>query len=488
MRAFEKYFAEVEKRMPELKARLKSGADEGRIRQAEKKTGFTFPEELKQLYLYADGECDEVQTGLFGGLDFLPLEEVEQEAEFFRQMDYELTAMGTAAVREGACLELARIPFAFDHNRCFLAVDLSPSGTGKKGQIITVDLEYDQSYLLAESLEEFFQKLSGWLEEGILVVEHTREECYIAEKTGHLFNSLDSLAVTDQSGAGMEMLPEGFWTKRYAGKLQDENKIPVGVLATEKRLLIKDEQISCRPLAHMINLKELILHDCVVTDFSVLAKLPQLQKLILVGCTLEDGSLSMLKNAPALKHLGLRRMNGTGLETLSGIKTLKSLYLSEMEGVCAEDIGSFVSLQELELEKNMFSGWDFLSGMKNLKILNLHDEPLPDLEFLKNLKKLTEFELYRNADQEEGLRYLPELKKLKRFLYPVKEIKVYEGCGSLEEIGFAPEVRSGFEVLSGTKVHSFTVCGKIENEELEYIADEVRKVISLSSFGSRSRV
>ena len=83
---------------------------------------------------------------------------------------------------------------------------------------------------------------------------------------------------------------------------------------------------------------------------------------------------------------------------------------------------------------------------------------------------------------------LPGPKKLKRFLYPVKEIKVYEGCGSLEEIGFAPKVRSGFEVLSGTKVHSFTVCGKIENEELGHIADEVRKVTSLSSFGSRSHM
>ena len=107
-------------------------------------------------------------------------------------------------------------------------------------------------------------------------------------------------------------------------------------LEKEKELLIKEKVIDCMPFAYMANMKELILHDCQLTNLGALARMPQLKKLIFARCTFDGQDLSVLSGAPALKELGLNVMSGAGLTELSGLKTLKCLQVRELTDIHVE--------------------------------------------------------------------------------------------------------------------------------------------------------
>lgn len=490
MKEMENYLSKLGENLPDLSGRFNIGADAGQWEDFEKSVSCKIPSELSELYKKMNGESSSVYTGFFAGLTFLPLETVLSEFEYFKSTDIELMVMGTNAIQEAPVEKLTWIPFAFDGSSAYLAMDLTPSKEGKNGQIITVDFEYDNCYLLADSLKDLFAKMTTWLQQGTLIIDKENGEPFISEKSGHLFNALDDLTMSeDKENEKLIALPDEFWKEQYkAVSAMGENgsaSVPLSCLVKEKKMWIREQELSCEPIAYMENVKELIFHDCKIENLHCIAQAPQLQKLIFARCTFCKEDLSVLSAAPKLKELSINVMDGAGLSALKDIKTLKCLNIRKITGVDEKTLSGFTKLQELSIEDMDIHDASFIGNMVGMKKLELGRLQLNDLDFLKNLKKLTEFELAMNAADETGLSALGSLTKLKSFIYPVRDLSIYKGHPSLIKVGFAKDVDKGFEVFAGSPVNSFTVIGTMDDNHGEQIRKEMEKYVNISSYGSR---
>lgn len=482
MKNLEKYLAEVKKRLPDIKERLNAGADEEQLRRLSLKMGCELPEELISLYQSFDGENLSKAPCFFAGLQFQPIEKILYDLDFFKSAQDELTAMGTRAIREEPMCKLDWVPFAFDGSRAWLVMDLSPAEGGTRGQIITVDYDRDCCYLLADGMDCLLGKMISWFEGGLLAIRsEDAGEPFILEKSGHLFNSLEELTASAEGREESEIsLPEGFWQERYK-----QSSVLVSRLAKEKKMMLKAKEIDCAPFAYMENMKELILHDCHLKNLSAIARMPQLKKLIFVSCTFDGEQLSALAGAPALKELSLNVMSGAGLAGLSGLESLKSLRVRALTDMRIEELSGFTALWELGIENMGLRDATFIGGLKNLKKLDLCGSELMDLDFLKYLTKLTEFTLTKPAEREEGLSAVSGLTKLKEFIYPVRDISIYKGHGTLECVGMDASVTEGFEVFAGSKVESFTLFGNVPDGQPERIKEQMEKYVKIRSWAVR---
>ncbi len=429
MNHMDRYLAELQKKIPDIEGRLNAGAGEEQFEQLARKAGCGLPAELLELYRRFDGEDMAGNTGFFAGLQFLSLEKMLSDFSFFRGVEDEMTAMGTKAIREEPVSGLCWLPIAYDCARAWLVMDLSPAEEGKAGQIITLDYDMDRCYLLADSLDDLFAKMTAWLRQGILIVDaESFEEPILMERTGHLFNSLEELTApeTAEPAPGIP-LPGDFWTQRYG-----QPEVPLSRLEKEKTMLIQDQNIDCTLFARMGNLKELILHRCRLVN--------------------------------ALRRLQLRKVY-------------------DLE---PEELSAFRGLWELSMEAEGKHDGTFLGKLKKLKKLDLHRSAMNNLDFLKDLAGLTEFCLAEPAENEDGLSAVRALPKLKEFVYPVKDLSIYKGHPTLESIGMAAGATHGFEALEGTRVNQFTVIGKVTDGELQEIKMHTEKYVRLRAYGSRS--
>ncbi len=481
MKYLDRYLEEVKKGIPDIETRLNAGADEGRLEQLAGKAGGVLPVQLLELYRQFDGEDMTRWTGFLAGLQFLPLGKVLSDFTFFQGVEDEMTAMGTEAVMEEPLCELTWIPIAYDCARAWLVVDLTPAEGGTVGQVIALDYDSDHCYLLADSLDGLFEKMTAWLRQGILTIDaESFEDPMITERSGHLFNSLEELTSPVGKGADpLIPLPGGFWQKHYG-----QQEVPLSRLEKEKIMLIQKEDIDCALFAHMGNLKELVLHGCNLVNASGLAHAPKLKKLIFAECSFTGDQLSVLSKAPALKELGLNVMSAAGLSGLKGLKTLRSLRLRKVTDFSPEELAGFTGLWELGYDNPEKLEGASLEKLKNLKRLDLHHNTMENLDFLAGLTKLIHFHLAEPAGNEDGLAAVRNLTKLKEFLYPVKDLSVYKSHPALESIGMAAGVRHGFEAFEGSRVNSFTVLGRAPREEMEDVKKQMGKYVKIYSYGS----
>lgn len=483
--AFNNYVSSV----PIVKEGLSEGASDEEIGTLLDGIGRNNTEEIAELLKFANGEKEENNTGVIAGLYLLSSKQILSEYAYFKECGIEFTSIGTDAIMEEDNLDRKWIPFAYDCGRCFFAIDLSPAKSGKVGQIITIDLDYDQCYLLADSLCDMFEKFTKWYKEGILVINEEDGEKYLSGKNGHFFDSLDELLVSTSVDGSLAEIADDYWKTQYSKKLtvtDGKTFIDKGILSGEKKLYIKGKDLSLDIVRYMNNLKEVILHDCKIRDISGLANAPEITKIIFANCELVNCSLDELASSPKLKELSLNVMSGKGLEQLSGIKTLKEVSIREVKDIDAKSLAVFVNLQKLNIEKMNITDAGFVSNMKGLKILNLKSEELDNLDFLPSLTKLSEFTLQRKAKDEKGLLAINNLTKLGSFIYPVTDINVYKDCKSLTSVGFAPEVKNldNFEVFEGSNVTSFTVCGTTDKNDAEVIFTKIGKYTKICSYGS----
>lgn len=477
-KVYMKYFDEYLKVIAGEDPVLKAGASEDALSKLEKKLKVKLPESFKELYLEHDGEEADDALGIIFGLRLLSLDEILIETQNILPLDSDVTVMCTDAIREEQDEKIKWIPFAFDSSDCFIALDMTPSPNGKVGQVITLDMEYGECYLLADDIEDLFKKMTTWLKEKKIEISRDSEI--------HNFSYLDKLCTKTTGVSSKIELPEGYWREYGQKKTGKEcSAIDSQVLAAEKRILIKSKQIDCSPFKYMTGLKELIFHDCELTNVAALSDLPEVTTLIFARCTLKDGDVSVCAGLPKLKEIGVHEMSAAGLETLASIKTLKVLRMRNVTDLNEGMIATFTGLQELSVEK-IKTGFkcDDIKPLKNLKVLEINGIEPKDLDFLANLTKLTSFTCYNKSKNEQGLKCIKDLKKLIEFVYPVSDITLYDGCEAISEIGVAPDVSGDFSVLKDSKVRSVMICGKINGLKMKMLMKKIEKYADIVSTGN----
>ncbi|MGE8497949.1 MAG: SMI1/KNR4 family protein [Pseudomonas sp.] len=156
---------------------LAPGCSEAEIAEFERLVGRAFPESLKALYRWHDGQRGDANTGPFFGLDFLPLANARAHWESWKKVVddaspddiKDLSEFCTSATPGAVKADYANpywIPFAYDHGGNHLGVDLDPGENGTVGQVINFGRDEENKFVLASSMTAFVEWLVEQLESG----------------------------------------------------------------------------------------------------------------------------------------------------------------------------------------------------------------------------------------------------------------------------------------------------------------------------------
>ncbi len=145
------------------------GAKESAIAAAETALGLTFPADLREYLLLADGERWN-SDGFIGDWRLLELKFIVKEAQQMRKL-VEQEAFGdntndeTPAIK-GLWWNPQWLPIVTSGSGHFFCVDLDPGPAGTVGQIILFLHDDEGRYLIASSLRAWFARLAADFERG----------------------------------------------------------------------------------------------------------------------------------------------------------------------------------------------------------------------------------------------------------------------------------------------------------------------------------
>jgi cell wall assembly regulator SMI1 len=153
--------------LPEAAQSLRPPASEADLTVLATETGLDLPPAFLDLYRWHDGQ-ERGCTGVFYGLEFLPISRVLEEWRFAAREAESLPfaeATPTAVVRR-ASANRHWIPFAADGGGNFLAIDLQPGPRGARGQVINFGRDEILQYALTRNVSEFIDWVVGELARG----------------------------------------------------------------------------------------------------------------------------------------------------------------------------------------------------------------------------------------------------------------------------------------------------------------------------------
>gem|GEM_PF-3173401 len=184
-----------------------------------------------------------------------------------------------------------------------------------------------------------------------------------------------------------------------------------------KKITIKDEKIiTLEDLKYCINLTDLSLDNCQITNISCLENLKKLMvlslsynrisniialksmsdlnELYLYGCGIED--ISSLKNLTKLNTINMDYNAINNIDALSGLTKLTSLSLHSNQLSDIKPLKKLTKLKMLDLGGNLIKCVSSIKGLINLETLFFNSNQISKLNGLETLKKLTFLDLNFN--------------------------------------------------------------------------------------------
>ncbi len=250
----------------------------------------------------------------------------------------------------------------------------------------------------------------------------------------------------------------------------------------------KEQEIDFAQIEDIESIKELILHNCVVANFSYITAAKDLKSIALVNCNITSEDLSCLKEMGKLKKIALNVMKLDNIICLVQIASLRELSLRKMEGIDYEELGQFDKLQSLSIEETEIVSFDFIKTMKNLKVLKIDNVPVSNLDLLYDIPKLKEFNMPYRVEDEKALECIGYMKSLECFQYPVEDISIYQNCPKIKSIGIDSSRPQNFAVLAGKETIDDVMFYYLDSEkQFKEQVEEISKYLDLSSYGCVSK-
>lgn len=462
---------------PDLEKRLAGGAGENQILSFEKVSGIKFPDEYWEMYRHINGESQ--FTGCFLGFELLSVEAAEGEYKFLLDCPYQVISDKEGVIQEGE-YRPGWIPIAHDGSGSFLIMDLNPGPKGTCGQIITLDRDDHVSYLLGNSLENVCGRMEELIKSGVINYKQD-DDGYFEWKDGHLFNRLDLYWGSKTEDQWITL--DEFGEKRLNSDVKD-HKISLKILERYKQLYLMSgcddgfDSVSLDLLRYMPNLKELVLQLKAEYSLEPLKELSSLKQLVIVFKKLDREQLQLISSLP-VKLLRFSKLNISGIDALAESLSLKSLSFYQITGVSGRELGRLDKLNELELDQTPLENYSFLEHMVKLKKLEIRGKKLDHLNFLQNMKGLTELHIEKRADDESGLQYLKNCKRLKVLDYPLSDLRTAALCPAVTSITVDGRDAVHVEALEGSSITSVTMINS------DTVLEEIKKYCALRSWGHR---
>lgn len=156
---------------PHILDSLNTGASEDEIKALQSRFGASLPKELIAFYRVHNGQPQD-SSGLFFGLQFLPIDEVLMNHESWSDLEYMNEEMEETmeSYPDGVIKKLYAnagwLPVTYDYGGNHIGVDLDPDWKGTLGQVIIFGRDEDRKRLVAESFPAFIEFFVAQLEQG----------------------------------------------------------------------------------------------------------------------------------------------------------------------------------------------------------------------------------------------------------------------------------------------------------------------------------
>lgn len=248
---------------------------------------------------------------------------------------------------------------------------------------------------------------------------------------------------------------------------------PIAQLSQLEELYInygKDEQMDLSFLGEMQTITGLFLTRCKIADVSFLEQMPQLRCLSLYETPVED--LAVLEKLPELVELSL-----SGNENAKNIEAVGTLTRMQDLGIqyCGiEDIGflsSLTQLRALNLNGNLIADITPIKGLCKLERLGLSDNRISDITPLEGMSSL--FDLALDGNQIQDISTLSKLSYLNQVGLSDNQIEDLSPLAGKEELMYAAvfgnPVKS-MEPVMDVPMLLYTDRG-VSDEEEAFIAD-----------------
>jgi len=140
-------------------------ADPGRIGNIESLIGEALPSDIKTLIEHYDGEDQDGPDGVFLGHALVSVATILDNLEFAASIadDVRFAECTETVTPDGAIkrkyFHLKWLPLIGDYGGNFIGVDLDPGPVGKKGQVIVFGRDELDVYVVADSWEQFLDRM-----------------------------------------------------------------------------------------------------------------------------------------------------------------------------------------------------------------------------------------------------------------------------------------------------------------------------------------
>ncbi|MEM7315752.1 MAG: hypothetical protein AAF497_21650, partial [Planctomycetota bacterium] len=167
----------------------------------------------------------------------------------------------------------------------------------------------------------------------------------------------------------------------------------------------------------LTKIKWVELHDCRLSDISWLGRLPDLQKLVLHDCELND-NFPVLKNIRTL-YVFLTNATDDNIASIPKGSLIESLVVESpsVTNRSLERIANFKNLRYLGLRDDprvTAEGLATLSGHKTLERIEIRSKDLDSVAPFLGMPKLEELDLEGSSIDDEDLREIATMKNIRR--------------------------------------------------------------------------
>lgn len=198
------------------------------------------------------------------------------------------------------------------------------------------------------------------------------------------------------------------------------------------------DAVNCEDLTKLTYLSTLIIEGQTFDSLRFLSSLSALTELSLTGCRFQNSDLSIIAALPNLQRLTL---NDCSLSTVSGLETAQSLTYLNLANNTIRNLDSLaylMKLQEIDLQHNALTSLTSLSGLTELRKLNVSYNSLTSVTPVATCTKLARLDASNNAIATlDGMNNLPALEYLAVNYNDLTDVSVISSRSTLKELHFA---------------------------------------------------
>ena len=271
---------------------------------------------------------------------------------------------------------------------------------------------------------------------------------------------------------------DDYWADRFKtthiSTAELQKAVWLNMMFDSERIESNYASVSLRMLEFLPNIKDALLQYRNITDWQYLTSLSLLRNLCIAHREIDTELAGYIAQLPKLWELHLTRLKVSDFEALSRSRNFKCLILHKIEGLDNSAIQLFDYITQLDIDSISEDLTDGIGKLRRLRKLRLKQTPVPSLDFLAELKNLEEFKYEQRTNDDNISTILPQLKKMKSFEYPLRDLAVLEQCPKIVSISVDGEGCENLHVLKGRHIESFMVMNAKSKEDVMKIVDEAQ--------------